>query len=1237
MKKIIVLLSILSFYLSVNSQITINEVFAANASTNLDTRYYNYSGWVELYNSGSLGINLGNYYFSDDINNKTKWKLPSNTINSSEFAIFWFNEMNTLNYTNFKLDAKGKKLFLFASNGAITDSVSYPKQYPNISYARYPDGSGIWNYNSVPTMQANNSNNASSNFTSVPEFSNTGGFYNTPFSLTLSTLNPGAEIHYTINGSEPKINSLLYTAPISIDTTTIIRAIAFETGHLPSGIVTQTYIFANRQFDLPVYSLSTDSINLWDNTMGMYVDGTNGNWGYCSDAPKNYNQDWERPVNLELFDINGVQRLNQYTGFKIAGNCSRSLPQKSFSIFPRNLYGKGKLKYKFFDDKNISEFDRIFLRNTGNDWYYAFMRDGLFNTLVEKQMDIDYNAYKPSVVYLNGNYWGMLNTREKIDEKYVVANYGLAEDQFDMLENEQSVINGKADNFASLINFVSTNNLSLNANYEIVKSMMDITEYINYMIIEIYVGNTDWPGNNLRYWRSKLEEGKWRWILQDLDFGFSLYDRNISHNTLDFALEPNGPGWPNPPWSTLLFRKLVTNADFKNEFARRFSDYLNTVFEPNRVIHIIDSLQNNISYEMYYHNQKWNGTGNWSSNLDFMRSYASQRPDFVRQHIIDRFGLSGTFQLTVGSNIPGASDLYINQMPVNADLFKGTYFKNYAVHVKPVTRESYKFLGWFKQTLNSATNNLITKGANWKYNDGGALPAADWNMPGYSDASWNSGNAQLGYGDGDETTTVGYGSDANNKYVTTYFRKNFSVDNHTLYNGLKISLLIDDGAVIYLNGTEILRKNMPDGTINYSTLSNVSVGGTDETTYIDYDIPSGSLVDGNNTIAVEVHQANATSSDISFDMQLNATKNQILTEESVKGEEIDITSSSNINLQAKYQHLGNIPEIYFNEFVADNTNGITDETGSASPWIELFNSTGKTANIAGMYVSNNKNNLTLWQLPSGDASKTTINPSGFLILWADGQTGDGFLHLPFQLSEAGGQLYLTNITGIDTTIVDSLTYPPQISNVAFGRYKDGKLDTYYLAMPTPLSPNRTPNRLPEFTSTPVLTAVKNTLYSYNISAFDYEGDKLGFAYTELPSWLSLTDNNNGTATLQGTPLVQNVGTNHIKLSVSDGKSFNPPQQEFNINVQNALAVEILTSDKWSVFPNPVKDFLNIVPGEGLKSYKIGITDIAGKIILEKSKISGNFKLDLTRFSNGVYFLKISEGNNLSVTKFVKEK
>src|SRR5690606_3182148 len=233
-------------------------------------------------------------------------------------------------------------------------------------------------------------------------------------------------------------------------------------------------------------------------------------------------------------------------------------------------------------------------------------------------------------------------------------------DNVDILENTQPD-EGDADHYNAMISYIETHNLSNEEHYEEVKTMMDVDNFIDYQTIEIFSGNTDWPGNNVRMWRLRTtqyqpgapygHDGRWRWMLYDTDFGFDLFNTLASdHNTLEFATEENGPGWPNPPWSTFLFRKLLESEAFRTAFINRFDDMLNSAFRPERTTGIIRKMQESLQPEMAEHVARWKmprNVDNWRDRVDNMITFAEQRPSFQRQHIRDYFGLEHDITLTV--------------------------------------------------------------------------------------------------------------------------------------------------------------------------------------------------------------------------------------------------------------------------------------------------------------------------------------------------------------------------------------------------------------------------------------------------------------------------------------------------------------------------------------------------------------------------------------------------------------
>ncbi|MEQ8531730.1 MAG: CotH kinase family protein, partial [Imperialibacter sp.] len=340
---------------------------------------------------------------------------------------------------------------------------------------------------------------------------------------------------------------------------------------------------------------------LWDDEIGIYTDGENGAVGPCFLTPVNFYQDWDRHADVEYFAIDGKRLFTQSGDLRISGGCSRTFRQKSFALKARNKYGDNEFRYPFFPNKFQAKYGGFFIRNSGNDQSLTMFRDALLQSLIVGQMDIDYQAYQPTALYLNGAYWGIQNLREKVDADYIKTNYGIEEDDIDLLEFNGVAIEGTANAYLSYLEGLKRINVEDSASFDYIAANIDVDEYINYMVTEIYYANTDWPGNNMKFWRQRSNGGKFRWILLDLDFGFDLNKSKPSgalHPTLEFATDPGQTEWPNPAWSTLHFRQVLKNPVFRSKFIERMNAAINVTFQPQRVNKFIDSLQNTIQHEI---------------------------------------------------------------------------------------------------------------------------------------------------------------------------------------------------------------------------------------------------------------------------------------------------------------------------------------------------------------------------------------------------------------------------------------------------------------------------------------------------------------------------------------------------------------------------------------------------------------------------------------------------------------
>jgi hypothetical protein len=1077
-----------------NGQLYINEIFITNASADLYKGSYNYLDWIEIFNGGTTTLNLADYYLTDDTLNLKKWRFHSTTFKPNSFYTVFADGVGISIHTNFKLKADGGVIILSDASGTIIDKLIYKKQYYNISSGRQPDGSATWYYFQTYTKGKPNTsqvaNKISGNVVCKPE----GGFYSAQVNVVLTSSTGTGSIYYTLDGSEPSINSNLYAQPLLLKGKQILRARVIENGRLPGAIRTETYLINERRPELPVVSLVTEPRNLWNDTIGIYVAGKNGITAFCSDSPKNWNRDWERSANFEMFDVNQMQVINQSIGTKLMGACSRLNPQKSMVISAKSKYGKGKLEYKFFTRKSVKSFDGICLRNSGNDFPYTMLRDAMMQTLTIGRLNLEYQADQPVAFYLNGMYWGLINMRERSSEDLLTSNFGIDENNIDLLENNSSLVCGSASDYDAMLSFMGSNNMADPDAYKVVESQMDIDNFINYEIFDIYINNKDWPGNNIKYWRTKNPLSKWRWIIYDTDFGFGLYNHGPDENALQAALDPNGPNWPNPPWSTFLLRKLLENADFKTKFINRFYANINTTFKTNRVIQIIDSMQNKIANEMQYHLARWGSDlGSWNSNVEILRDFARRRPSYMRQFLHDQFSTGEDANVYYHSNIPGIGHMAINGVPSIDSSYTGIFPSGTVLDVKFIPNDGYKFVRAYRNKNTSKLIKLIGSGDSWKYYDNGTDLDVAWRSETYDDTGWASGNSELGYGDGKEANVVSYGSNDTDKYITTYFRKSFYYNINTPIKNASLKLMYDDGAVIYLNGTELLRVNMPSGKIGFDTLA-YGYNGSVEDTFFSFPFDAGLLKNGKNVFAVEMHQFSKRSSDISFNLELEGYSSGTMVSSYVYNSEVTDTLDGDITYTAYYEPADPITNLVINELNPYNYN-FPDEFGHYSDWIEILNTGSDITDMAGLFFSDSLNKSIKWKVPFGYSDFTIIKPGEYKIFWADNNTIEGPLHMNFKLSRDGEALALLQIVASDTNVIDEIEYGTLYGKRTFSRIPNGSGNFKWVNHATPEKENMEFTNLfsdkNNFNKPPVIISYDNRMKTIYIQSTDNFNEKNG--------------------------------------------------------------------------------------------------------------------------------------------------
>jgi len=616
-------------------------------------------------------------------------------------SISFFNYPESELHTNFKIAAEGESLYLTASSGEIADSVNVVPLAINNSYGRKVNNPIEWGiYTTSTPGKENNGTVFSGESLGEPAFSMSGGIYNSSIKISISTPNSSDSVYLTLDGSEPTLSSTLVKDAVVVSTSKVIKARILKKGMVPGKVITNSYIIYDNK-NLPVISISMNPEDLWNYYTGIYVLGPNAQ----ADNPNfgaNFWEDWEKACHIELFEPSGNRQVDQDAGVKIFGNWSRANPQKSLVIHARKGYDHENIKYKLFDDRPFDEFKSIVLRNSGNDWNNTMFRDGLMTSLTVG-MEMDQMAYRPSIVFLNGVYWGIQNIREKIDENFLASNNnGVDPDKVNLLENNGVVLEGSANDWWTMYNFVENNSMMSEPNYIKVTSQLDISSFIDYYATQVFYYNGDWPGNNIRYWKTTDTNSKWRYIIFDTDFGLGLYSKSPTYNALAAATATNGSGWPNPPWSTLLLRKLLENNGFRNRFVNRFADLMNSTFLADNINKAIEEKKNAIYSEIGLHLNRWNGTSlsGWLSNVQVMKSFVTSRPYNVFIHIQDKFG----FQLPQRINVLADANqgaVQLNTLKLKTFPWTGSYFQEVPITLTAIPNAGYRFVKWEGVTANS--------------------------------------------------------------------------------------------------------------------------------------------------------------------------------------------------------------------------------------------------------------------------------------------------------------------------------------------------------------------------------------------------------------------------------------------------------------------------------------------------------------------------------------------------------
>ena len=577
------------------------------------------------------------------------------------------------------------------------------------SFARIPNGTG--NFVKVGTPTANSSNDGSLLYLESPVIDLESAIYSGPQNLSISHPDNSVTIKYTLDGSDPDQNSSTYNGSITISENSAVRAIALKSGYLNSKPANEAYLI-NESPNMDVIFITTDPDNFFDDEIGIYVDGTNGIQQYCAPYPVNWAQDWERPANFKMFTSDGSLAWDVNGGVEINGVCSRNNAMKSLGVNLREkTYGDEAIEYELYPTRSHEDYKRMKLRNSGQDFIRMGFRDMLNQQLVIGQVDLDMLEGIPTLVFLNGEFWGIHNLREKFAGEYFEAIYDVKEKDLDIIKSPgipwQTVNEGNDDAYEELFNFVASANMNNPASIQRFEDNVDVNSFLNYWIFMTYLSNYDWPANNLKVWRERKDGAKWRYGVEDTDGSTQNILGNQAEpewNTLAAVSDPNSSVWPNHSNSTLFLRKLIERDDYKAEWVQRTCSFIELFFNTQNVNQKTDEMKALYEPNVQRHLDKWgseNALGgdinSWNSWIDFYKDFFATRPALYRQFMRDQYNLSGTYDLTISfdANSGGTVKVNSNEMDLPFN-YSGTYMDNLPVKLTAVPNDGYTFQYWLE-------------------------------------------------------------------------------------------------------------------------------------------------------------------------------------------------------------------------------------------------------------------------------------------------------------------------------------------------------------------------------------------------------------------------------------------------------------------------------------------------------------------------------------------------------------
>ena len=678
-----------------SSQVVINEYSCSNIS-NLTDNFGSYEDWIELYNPTGSSISISGYYLSDKVTNPTKFLIPAgvNVPANGFLKVFCSNKNQFISgnlHTNFKLTQTKPESIVFSnSSGVILENYTLEATQSNHSRGRTTNGSTTWSVFTTPTPGASNTG-AMQEYATKPVFNLNAGFYPATINVSISSPDANITIRYTLDGSEPTASSTIYSAPIVVNTTTVIRAKAFSSiAGIPSSLIVNNTYMINESHTIATLSVFGNQVVSLLN--GSYIDADAG---------------------IEYFDNNNVFQAEATGTTNKHGNDSWAYDQRGIDFVAIDEYGtKYALLYKLFNYQPRTEFQRIIIKALANDNYPfengAHIRDPYVHTLVQRgKLHLDVRTYEPCALYVNGQYWGLYDLREKVDDADFTDYYfnSKAED-VQMLKtwggtwSEYGGTQAQTD-WNTLSSYILSNNMAIQANYDFVENQYNIKSLVDYIVLNSYVVCSDWLNWNTEWWRGinpNANHKKWRYCLWDEDATFGHYINYTGVPSTNPDADPCNPeqlGDPGGQGHVPILNALSVNPTFKQYYVARYADLSNTVFSCQNMQFVLDSLTGLFASEMPKQITRWGGTvAQWQANLQTMKNFIDARCAALAQGMINCYNLTGPYQVDFQVMPVNSGTIKVNSIDVPSYPWTATYYGNMLTLLKARANPTWIFDYW---------------------------------------------------------------------------------------------------------------------------------------------------------------------------------------------------------------------------------------------------------------------------------------------------------------------------------------------------------------------------------------------------------------------------------------------------------------------------------------------------------------------------------------------------------------